>query len=457
MLRRLALAALAALVASSCARTPPPVVAPGPPKYPEFLFPAVPADLARSQPQVAREHELAWRILQSGDVQGAERRLAAVTRKLPAFYPAATAMGYADLARGDPRGAVEQFDDVLGRAEAYAPALVGKGQALMALGRDAEAVAAFEAAVAADATLADLRVRIDVLRLRGLEDLVADAQQAARQGRLDEARSGYLRALEAAPESAFVYRELARVERRAGMLDEALQHARRAVELDAADAEALVALGEVFEARQGWEQALDAYDRATAAGAVGLDARIDDLRERAALARLPEAYRAIPQAPRLARGDLAALIGVRLAPLLRASRGAGAVLITDSRAHWAHPWIVAVARAGVMPPYDNHTFQPRNPVRRSDLAQVASRLLQVVGSRDGKTHAWGTTRVGFSDIGPGHLAYAAASMAVASGAMSTAAGQAFQPSRVVSGAEGVETIARIERLAARAGFDLPRE
>ena len=106
--------------------------------------------------------------------------------------------------------------------------------------------------------------------------------------------------------------------------------------------------------------------------AADLESKIEALRERAELARLPEEYRAIEQAPQITRGDLAALIGVRLAPLLQASRRRDAVLITDVRTHWAAIWIMSVARAGVMEPFSNHAFQPRTAVRRVDLAQAAS-------------------------------------------------------------------------------------
>ena len=47
-----------------------------------------------------------------------------------------------------------------------------------------------------------------------------------------------------------------------------------------------------------------------------VEGKRDLLRAKADLARLPEEYRAIGSAPQLSRGALAALIGVRLAPLL---------------------------------------------------------------------------------------------------------------------------------------------
>ena len=53
-------------------------------------------------------------------------------------------------------------------------------------------------------------------------------------------------------------------------------------------------------------------------------------------------------------------------------------MITDIRGHWAESWILAVARAGVLDPFENHTFQPRTVVRRVDFAQAMTRLLAKV-------------------------------------------------------------------------------
>ena len=51
----------------------------------------------------------------------------------------------------------------------------------------------------------------------------------------------------------------------------------------------------------------------------------------------------------------------------------------------------------------------------------------------------------------GHLAYPAASLAVASGVMKVGADNSFQPSAPVSGADAMEAIARVETLAGTSG------
>jgi hypothetical protein len=177
-----------------------------------------------------------------------------------------------------------------------------------------------------------------------------------------------------------------------------------------------------------------------------LQAKVDDARDHAALAALPDEYKAIAQAPQITRADLAALIGVRLAGVVQHGRRREGVLITDIRRSWAAAWIISVARAGIMEPYANHTFQPESVVRRIDLAQAVSRILARLPQTG---NDWLGARVTFTDMPPGHLAYAAASAAVASGAMTAAAG-AFQPSKPVSGAEAIQAMEKLETLAGEA-------
>jgi len=163
---------------------------------------------------------------------------------------------------------------------------------------------------------------------------------------------------------------------------------------------------------------------------------------------LPAEYRAIDQAPQINRADLAALIGIRLPMLLQNTRRGDAAVITDVRNNWAATWILTVARAGVMEPFANHAFQPRTVVRRVDLAQAAARLLSRIGAvNPARARGWTSARLKFSDLSPGHLAYPAASVAVASGVMKTGPDNSFQPSRPVTGAEAIEAITKIEALA----------
>jgi hypothetical protein len=110
-----------------------------------------------------------------------------------------------------------------------------------------------------------------------------------------------------------------------------------------------------------------------------------------------------------------------------------------------------VVRAGVMEPLPNHTFQPQQRVRRVDLAQVASRVLALIAAaRPGSAAAWDTARVSVADVSPSHPTYPAVSQAVQAGVLPLA-GDVFDPSRPVSGAELLAAVDRLETLAAPTG------
>jgi tetratricopeptide (TPR) repeat protein len=447
-MRKLVLAALVFLSACAPKIVPAPIVTA--PKYPEFQRPAVPPALAGSAAD--ESHSRGWAFLQTDDLRAAEREFAFALRMTPAFYPAETSLGYVELARKDAKAALPHFDRALELQPQHADvsAFIGRGESLLALGREGDALAAFEAAVAADPPQTELARRVEVLKFRRVEQGLARARDAARAGRLDEASAAYTTAIASSPDSPFLYRELAAVERQKSNPDAALADFRKAISLDPSDAKSIVQVGEILEDGGDAAGAEKAYVEALAIEPnADVEKRLENIRARSALARLPAEYRAIEQASQITRADLAALIGIRLGALLQGGRRSGdAALITDVRNNWASTWIVAVARAGVMDPFANHAFQPRTVVRRTELAQAVARLLaRIAAQNPARAKSWESARLKFSDLSPSHLAYPAVSAAVASGVLKTAGENSFLPSKPVTGGEAIEAIGKIEALA----------
>ncbi len=451
MIARIGCAARAALAAALLGYACAPKVAPAPPagapRYPEFVTPAAPAELA--PPQIVARHDLAWRVLQTGDLRAAERQFSAVLKETPAFYPSSVGLGYVALARKEFDNAVPHFDRALAVDAQYVPALVGRGEALLAAGNHEAALASFEKAVVADPSLTALRQRVEVLRFRGLQDDIAAARQAAEAGRLDEARGLYGRAVAASPESPFLHRELAALERRAGNPAQALVHAQTAASLEPSDARNFILIGEIYEAQAQYSSAAEAYASAAALEPSDqLAQKIEALHEKAAFATMPGEYQAIEGSPAITRAQLAALLGVHLDALLSRSPRRLAVVLTDTRGHWAAPWIQAVTSAGIMPGYPNHTFQPDATVRRADLAAAASQVLSLLAFEQPRLAAsWRNPERRFPDVPPGHLDFPAAALAVEAGVMTTVEDGTFQLSRAVTGADALAAVRKLKDLA----------
>jgi Tfp pilus assembly protein PilF len=435
---------LSALTGACASRSvPPPAVTTT--AHPDFLYPTVPVAMQRT---FGAEHvDLGWRYLQIDDLRGADREFAAALKSSAKMFPAQAGHGYVALARRDFDRAVTAFDAALGAERSYVPALVGRGQALLALRRESEALASFEAALAVDPSLGDVRQRAEVLRFRGLQDVIEAARSAAKSGRVPDARAAYARAIAASPESAFLYRELGVLERRAGNLDQALSQLRRATALDPLDEIALVQIAELLDARQDFVGAEAVYRKAVALNpSTELEARLAAVAKSAREAQLPGEFKAALTSAQLTRGDLAALIGIRLEPVVRAAP-VRQVVVTDTQGHWAATWISQVASAGIIEPFENHTFQPRAVLRRGDLATAVSRLLALVASGDPALRARLTERPAIADMNQRHIQYAAAAAAVASGVMPLLDGERFQVGRAVSGSEAVEVLDRVRALS----------
>jgi tetratricopeptide (TPR) repeat protein len=441
--RVLAAAAAVALAVGCAARVPPPL--PDTLSHPEFVYPSIPEPL-KTAPEAARV-DAGWRYLQTGDVRNAEREFTAVLRRAPSYYPAQAGAGYVDLARRAYDRALADFTAALVPAPRYVPALVGRGYALLGLKREDEALAALEAALAVDGSLADVRRRVEVLRFRSAQDALEGARTAAAAGRLDDARAAYRRALESSPDSPLLHRELGIVERRRGDSQAALEELRKALELDPSDTVALIQIAELLEQRLDFAGAALTYRQAAEVEpSEALAARIAAAEEKARLAKLPPAFHAIPESPQLTRGELAAVIGVRLDGLLdRAPQRQ--VVVTDARGHWAAQWIADVARAGVIEPFPNHTFQPGSRVRRGELAAAVSRLVLLAVEDAKRREELTAARPTIADMAPGHLGYPAAAVAVASGVLPLDEGGRFGVTRPVSGAEAIDAINRVAAIA----------
>ena len=433
-----------ALTAAGCASAPPR----SGPAYPDFVAPEIPARMALA-PDLRQLHSEAWQRLQAGDVRGANAAYAAVLQKQPTFYPAETGLGLAALASRQYKPAAARFTAALARDAKYVPALQGLVSAFLGLDDVDVAVDALERLIAIDSSNQANRTRLDLLRVRQVQRLTDTARRARSQGRHAEAAEAFRRALAMSPASATLLRELALEELAAGQVPEAEARIRKALQIDASDAETHAALGTVLEARGRLNEAASAYSRAA-----GIDskwrAKAEASRAAAARSGLPDELAELATAVSVTRGQLAALVALRLSGVLDRAPKRPPSVATDIRTHWAAESIVRVTQAGVMDVSANHTFQPDATISRGELAIVSARLIPLVlADRSADLAPLKAARPPLGDVAESHALYRSAALAVASAAMKSDADGRFQAARPATGSDVLSAVARLQQLGAR--------
>jgi tetratricopeptide (TPR) repeat protein len=410
-------------------------VAPPVPEGEEYVFDA-PAPREASSHE-ARELSQAWRDVLAGDPASAARRYEKLLKARPGLAAARTGLAYARLRAGRIEEASSGFDAVLRDRPDDVAALVGAASAAIHRGDPDAALGYYRRAqvVAPDDAL--VRKRLAALRLQVTERHMGLAQAAVERGDAEGATREYTAALQAAPEVAGVRLTLADLLASRGDVPGALA----VLEADpSGDRQVALRRGALLMEQQEFAGAVEVYRGLVARDPADQEARAAEKKARESLDMLsmPEEYRRIPEATRVTRADLAALVAVRVGALRRAGAGEPRVAV-DLGGCWAREYVTRVLALGIMEPYPNHTFQPGATLRRVDLARAAARTLDLVGFARGAAPAP-------SDMSRSHLDYESVERVLAAGLMGLSAQGAFEPWRPVSGTEAIDVVDGVARL-----------
>lgn len=247
--------------------------------------PAVPEQDAANAVAAQAGIDAAHRQRAAGDWQGAERSLLEAIALKHDCGEAHLALGELLLARGRHEDAVDACQLAVHFLPAQAMAQVMLAGALLALQRHDDAAAACRAALALDPALAaawlclgnvlkardDLPAAVDAYRRAATAippDIHAMQQLAFvefRLGRYDEARRDFATLLAAAPDSYRAHHNFGLLQLETGFAQDALDHFRRALELQADSVETQTCIGHALRDLDRIDEALAAYDAALAA------------------------------------------------------------------------------------------------------------------------------------------------------------------------------------------------
>jgi len=383
----------------------------------------------------------AWDSLRAGDAAAARQALAAVTAESPGRD---TAEGMLLLGMESTAQARARFQQALAQEPAYPTALYGLGFAAEAEGNRAAGLDWYRQAVDADPMLSVAAVRLQVLRLEQAQALIAAGQQAEATGDLAAAVSSYDEARQLAPDVLEPYLRTAAIQSAAGQGDEAVRTLRAARDRIGDLPVVLEPLGNALQATGAYAEAYDVFQalQTVEPGDPEVAAKLAAARELYFTTSLPEEYRELESQAAITRADLAALIAIRLEDLSDlVEEPLTGVIIVDVADSWARDYIYEVVSWGVMQLFQNHSFGPELVVKRQYFAEVAYRILDLLGATEG------APRARLSDVATEHYFYEQIRVVVGLGILETGPRDTFGLLEPVSGKEAVAAVQRLVRLA----------
>ncbi len=434
---------LAALAAWSCATAPP-----APSSFHiEDLPTDVKARLTLDERIAANE---AWQHLRAGRTDRARRLIAGLG---PGSLVHAVGLGYVSLLEADPGAAETRFLTSLREVPEMTPARAGLAQIYSGRGDRERAFLEYREILKLEPDNRWARPRLEALRETLTRGLFEEAAAAKESGKLEEARTAFLKVLFYDPDSPTAHYELALIYLQEDDKERAVVHFEAFLEKNPEATEQrrrlLRAMADAAFDHEEFGRSLDLYEKLGELEDPDPQTlqRIEQLKARLGVYELPSQYAAIPALDAIAREDLAALIGVKFRDVLDAP-GRRTRIVVDIATSWAQKYIVDVASLDLMAVFDNHTFQPRRTVNRAELAETAVRLIRFLRSKGRRfVPLIEAHRIQISDVTPENFYYPAIVEALSYQIMALDPLRRFEPERTVTGREAARVIDIIHGLA----------
>ena len=403
----------------------------------DYIFPELKRDEITSRDEKTLRR--AWDDVLTGQVARAEQAATKLLAGRPDLRPVRVVLGFAALRANRLKDSGTTFETVLTAEPNDVAALVGLASVRRKQGLLDQALPLYLKAERLRPRDGALSRRASEVKLAVAEAAIAQAGSLSAEGKKAEAIVMLKRVLDVAPELSPVRLELADLLVESGRRTEALSVLGAAQDADRNIALRIASIRFEEGDLEGAEMALKRGLRDVAEDTEGA-ALLARIRERRASMALPEPLRVIGEAARVTRAELAALVVERVESLKSNKPVTAGEVASDLSRTWARPQVLRALDLGLMDVYPNHTFQPSGVVRRGELAVVAARVLDLAG--------WGRSNAAAPrDMSPSHLQYSSVVRVLGAGVMQNAASGAFEPWRIVSGAEAKAVVDALARLS----------
>lgn len=411
-----------------------------PPKTP-LQNPALDTPLARTP-----DFNEGYEAYRKGDQQKARLEFKNVLRKNPEHYAAYLAIGYTYIAENDLDQAERYIRTALDKNPDYIQAHYALAILLEQKMLYEDAISQWEEIKRVKPDYPEIDQTEKILRLKATEQLMTKAKEVS-SSNPDEAIQLYEKAQTIAPEVSQIAFEIAIIQFRKGICNDALKNLEKSGETVPDDPEILFAYGECLSESGEYEKALAAYQKAEQLKPdPNTEERIADTQKILAFNAMPEEYRNIAQTSEINRAQLAALIFTNL-NFLEKYGTSNSVIIVDVFDHWAKNYIQKAVDTGMMEVFPNRTFQPSRWISKIELARAAARILEILETNEGKKIPVAQNDLSIEDVPDGNIYHDMVMKTLKAGVLSLDTDGRFHLNRPVSGAEAQSVVNRLQVLS----------
>ncbi|MDH7513567.1 MAG: tetratricopeptide repeat protein [Clostridiales bacterium] len=418
---------LLSLLVAACATVPPPP--------PSFYIENLPQSLIIAMTLEERIlAEEAWNFIRQGRGDKAERSLSKIGPESPLYY---VGLGYISFLHEDLTTAEAYFRSALTEFPGLSLAHLGLAQIYERTGQEDQAFNELREVLKTNPEHPWAKTEYEALKTKKIEEAMSEAQTALSKGDSEKAKEAYLRALHYAPGSVAVHQALAEIYKKEKKLSNALVHLKAAIASEPMDKKLLENYAATLSEAGQYERSLEFYEKLFELDRANkiIQERVESLKNRLGIYELPSRYSEIAVTGTVTREDVAALAAVKLKDILTEPTPQPPIIV-DISASWASKFILKVTALGFLDVYSNHTFQPRKPVTRGEMADLAFRIIKHLESPGHRfIRQIPMERIQIVDVTPEHLYYMPILQILSFQVMELYPDKSFRPDLTLSGPE----------------------
>lgn len=416
----------------SCATYQPPP----PSLYIEDLPQVTVAELSLEERIITED---AWSNLKQGKGNKARKIISKLEPESSFYY---VGLGYSYLLLKEFQASENSFKNALQDYPEMALIHIGLAQVYQEKGRENLAFAEYREVLKREPEHSWVKQEYEILKNKKTEEALNEAKASHSEGDTERSKEAYNKALYYSPKNTESHLALAEIYIKENKLQNALTHLRTASSNEPNNKEILKKYGEVLFQAERHTKSLEIYEKLQELEPQNeeIKEKIETLKNRLGIFELPSQYNSIVSREAVSREEIAALLSVKFKEILGEPSSPPPIII-DIATSWASKFILLITSFEIMEVYPNHTFLPKNIVKRAETAKI---LLQLINYLKEKGYRFiqqiPPEKIQLSDVSQDNFYYRSIIQMVSYDIMDLSSERSFKPDLPVSGAESTKLL-----------------